>query len=161
MKSFTSFSGFAAEFAGAAFALEELNYRMLEHAAVSIEKRAKEKIGNYQNDAGQFVAWAELAESTKQDRENQGYPENEPLLRSGELRDSIEHQTVGLVAHVGSNSDVAVFQELGTDKMPPRSFLGGAAHEKAPEIVEMIGENVALHLAGERVFGGRLPIERE
>lgn len=161
MKSFTSFAGMAAELMGAALGIEGLNHELLEHAAKSIEKRAKEKIGEYQSEAGQFVAWAELADSTKQDRESQGYPEDEPLLRTGELRESIEHKVIGLVAHVGSDSDIAVYQELGTDKLPPRSFLGGAAHEKAPEVVEMIGSNVALHLAGEKVFQGKLPIERE
>jgi len=161
MKSFTSFAGMAAEFMTAAIAVDALNHELLERSAKSIERRAKEKLGSYQDQSGQFVAWAELAESTKQDREQQGYPENEPLLRSGELRDSIEHQVIGNVAHIGSNSDVAVYQELGTDKMPPRSFLGGAAHEKAPEIVEMMGENVTLHLSGQKVFQGRLPIERE
>jgi HK97 gp10 family phage protein len=161
MKNFTSFAGMATELAGILIAQEEINHQLLERAAKSIEKRAKEKIGEYQPEAGQFVAWAELAESTKHDRESQGYPEDEPLLRSGELRDSIVHKVIGMVAHVGSDSDIAVYQELGTEKMPPRSFLGGAAHEKAPEIVEMIGENIALCLAGEKVFQGKLPIERE
>jgi HK97 gp10 family phage protein len=161
VKTFNSFALMAAELGALVAGEEQLNHRLLETAAKSIEKRAKEKIGEYQNEAGQFVAWAELAESTKQDRERQGYPDDEPLLRTGELRDSIEHKVIGLVAHVGSNSDVAVYQELGTSKMPPRSFLGGAAHEKAPEIVEMIGENLTLHLAGEKVFQGKLPIERE
>ena len=35
-----------------------------------------------------------LAESTQAERVVQGYPANEPLLRTGELRDSIEHKLV-------------------------------------------------------------------
>jgi hypothetical protein len=158
MKSFGSFAGMAAELAEAAFAVEELNHKMLEHAAKSIEKRAKEKIGEYQPETGQFVAWAELAESTKQDREQQGYSENEPGLRSGEMRDSIQHNSSAIAAHVGSNDDKLVWFELGTENQPPRSVLGGAAHEKAPEIVKMIGEGTALFLEGEKVFQGKLPI---
>jgi hypothetical protein len=158
MKSFSSFAGFAAEFATAALAVEELNHRMLEHAAVCIEERAKEKIGEYQKETGEFVAWAELAESTKQDREEQGYSENEPGLRSGEMRDSIEHQSSAVEAHVGSNDQNLVWFELGTVKQPPRSVLGGAAFEKAAEVVELIGTQMTMHLAGEGVFLGKLPI---
>jgi hypothetical protein len=158
MKSFNSFAGLAAALSTAAFGVEEVNHSLLEKAAVIIEKSAKDKIGEYQNEAGQFVAWAELAESTKQDRERQGYSENDPGLRSGDMRDSIEHNANAHEAHVGSNDDNMVFFELGTVKQPPRSVLGGAAFEKAPEVVELIGGNLAMHLAGQGVHTGKLPI---
>ena len=148
MKSFNNFAAFGAELMTAAMGIEAINHHMLEEAAKVIEKHAKEKIGEYQKQAGQFAAWEELAESTKEDRSREGYPENEPLLRSGELRDSIQHSVTGNEAHVGSNSDIAVYQELGTVKMPPRSFLGGSACEKAAEVVEMIGETLTIHLSG-------------
>src|SRR5258707_8114994 len=50
-----------------------------------------------------------------------------PLLETGELRGSIEWNSEGNVGHVGSNNDKAVWHELGTSKIPSRSFLAGAA----------------------------------
>ena len=35
---------------------------------------------------------------------------------------------------------MAVYQELGTSKMPPRSFLGGAAFAKQAEVLEVLGQ---------------------
>ena len=64
------------------------------------------------------------------------------------MRDSIEHQVHGDEANVGSNDDKAVWQELGTDKIPPRSFLGGAAVELEPKIQREIGLAYVAHLSG-------------
>jgi hypothetical protein len=54
-----------------------------------------------------------------------------PLLETGELRASIEWNAEGKEGHVGSNNDKAVWQELGTARIPPRSFLMGAAMRTA------------------------------
>jgi phage gpG-like protein len=50
-----------------------------------------------------------------------------PLLETGELRASIEWHAEGNHGEVGSNLDKAVWHELGTRAIPPRSFLAGAA----------------------------------
>lgn len=134
-------------------AIEE--HEILEHAAKVIEKEAKAEIGNYQNQAGPFSAWAELADSTKRDRVNKGYSDDEPLLRDGDLRDSIEHTVTDHEAHIGSDSPIAEYQELGTDRIPPRSFLGGAAFRKAPEIAEFAGTEMTAFLSGAGVFKGK------
>jgi len=160
MKEFSSFGAFATHLAGIAAHDAAVDHEMMERIAVSVEKKAKEKIGEYQEQAGQFVAWAELAESTKEDRARQGYSENDPGLRSGEMRDSIEHMSSITEAHVGSNDDNMVYFELGTVKQPPRSVLGGTLFEMAPEIVAEIGETVVLELRGEKVFQGAMKIER-
>jgi hypothetical protein len=56
------------------------------------------------------------------------------------MRDSIQHNSSPTEAHVGSNLDRALWQELGTSRgIPPRSFLGEALKQKAPECVEVIG----------------------
>jgi phage gpG-like protein len=60
-----------------------------------------------------------------------------PLLESGQMRDSIEWNSSGNEGHVGSNSDIAVFQELGTSRIPPRSFLASAAIHMGPKIHKM------------------------
>jgi phage gpG-like protein len=103
--------------------------RGLEAAAGLIQNTARAKLGHYQPSVEHFPAWPELADFTKQDRVAKGFTENDPLLRTGELRDSIGHAVRGFEAVIGSTSDVAVYQELGTDRIPPRPFLGPAVVE--------------------------------
>jgi phage gpG-like protein len=100
--------------------------RGLEAAAELIQNTARAKLGHYQSSVEHFPAWPELADYTKADRVAKGFTENDPLLRTGALRDSIGHEVHGFEAVIGSTSDVAVFQELGTNKIPPRPFLGPA-----------------------------------
>jgi phage gpG-like protein len=159
MKTFGSLGDFALHLGELALLQREADHVALERAAKIIEKRAKERIGEYQAQIGPFIAWPELAESTKADRARQGYPEDEPLLRTGEMRDSIEHQVADYEAEIGSNNDKAVWQELGTDRIPPRSFLGGAAAETSDRVVEVIGETVTLWLAGADVYQGKMLIK--
>lgn len=66
-----------------------------------------------------------------------------PWTRSGELRDSIEHQADASRAVIGSTSLVARYQELGTRHDPPRPFLAPQAAALAPSVAEAIGAAVA------------------
>lgn len=118
----------------------------LEKACQIVEDEAKRVIGSYD------YGWQQLAPSTQAERVRLGYPANEPLLRSGDLRDSISHYLEGadLVPHeisgyVGSPSKIALYQELGTSRIPPRSYLGGAARAKEMEVHELGAE--AAHTA--------------
>ena len=121
----------------------------LDAAAAAIEREAKQEIGTYQrSDMGPYEPWQELAQSTKADRVAQGYTENDPLLRSGELRDSIDRETHGLEAVVGSDSDVMVWQEFGTRTIPPRPVLGLAAVRKHEEVLKIVGDGVMAELVG-------------
>jgi phage gpG-like protein len=139
--------------------VEEATHKALERASVVVEKEAKAAIGDYQPEAGPFAEWAQLADSTLADKEKLGYaPPDNPLVREGDLRDSIGHVVSGHEAAIGSNSDVAVYQELGTRCMPPRSFLGGAAVRKEGEIVEILGEGAVAGLIGEEVVDRYLAI---
>jgi HK97 gp10 family phage protein len=128
--------------------------RALEKAAEIIETEAKAEIGHYQGAAGPFAAWPELDDKTKADRVRQGFTENDPLLRTGEMRDSIGTVIEGDEAHVGSNDDKAVWQELGTEHIPPRSFLGHAAVTKSKEVSEIIGREIFGLLTGESMLDG-------
>jgi HK97 gp10 family phage protein len=142
-----------------ALAIEEETHKALERAATVVEAEAKASIGSYQPEAGPFAEWAQLADSTLAEKEKLGYaPPDNPLLREGTLRDSIGHVVSGHEAAVGSNSDVAVYQELGTRRMPPRSFLGGAAVRKEGEVVELLGEGAVAGLIGEEVVNRYLAI---
>lgn len=106
----------------------------LKKAAKIIEKAAKDEFGEYQPKVGSFNEWAELAESTKEDRLKKGFIENDLLLRTGQLRDSIEHEVKGLEAVIGSKDEVMVYQEFGTSKIPPRPVLGPATYRNKDKI---------------------------
>ena len=73
---------------------------------------------------------------------------NTPLLETGELRASIEWNSSGNEGYVGSNSDKAIWHELGTVKIPPRSFLGGAATRMEPKIYKMAERAVVAVMLG-------------
>jgi phage gpG-like protein len=71
-----------------------------------------------------------------------------PLLETGEMRDSIEWNADEHEGHVGSNDDKAVWQELGTSRIPPRSFLAGAAKAMEPAIHEMAAQAAMAVIEG-------------
>lgn len=71
-----------------------------------------------------------------------------PWLRTGELRASVGHQSDGAVAVVGSTSQVAVYQELGTPSIPPRSFLASSAAAAAEAAVLGIADTIGAALRG-------------
>jgi hypothetical protein len=174
MKEFHSLAAFSEHLIKIAAVEELLVRRAVSHCAKLVEKEAKAEIGHYQHEAGPFIAWQELSENTLNGGYANGirYPgkielgyatddEHNPLLRTGEMRDSIGTtiSTDGMEAQIGSNSDIAVYQELGTDHIPPRSFLGGAMARKLPEIRETLGMAVYTALIGGGVHAGALLIE--
>lgn len=136
---FANLADFIVHLAAAEVALHAAGHHSLDKAAALIEKTAKDKFGEYQAGVGAFDAWAPLAESTVADRVSKGFTPDDPLLRTGGLRDSISREVTSTEALIGSTSDVMVYQELGTSKMPPRPVLGPAAYENVEKIVEIIG----------------------
>lgn len=142
----------AAHFAAMIEKVHEAERHALEKAARIVADEAKAEIGDYQPAKGPFEAWQSLADSTQADRAAHGFTPDDPLLRTGKLRDSIEHKVEGHTAHVGSNNPVAVYQELGTSRIPPRSFLGGAAFKKEEEVKAVLGESVIAVIAGKRAI---------
>lgn len=151
---------FAIKLTEVALEAMEAERHALEKAAKLVENEAKSRVGHYQEAIGPFAGWAELADSTKADRVNQGFTENDPGLRTGEMRDSIEHKTEEHEAQIGSNNDKLVWFELGTSKQPPRAVLGGAACAKEAEVVSILGDGVVTALIGAGVHGGKFPISR-
>ena len=107
---------------------------------------ARGMIGTYENEGN----WPQLSEVTQQDRERLGFPPNEPLLRTGDLRDSYSYDlTVTpsvIFLMVGSDDVRAVFNELGTATMPPRPVLMPTASHFETEMEEILGEKVAKAL---------------
>ncbi|MFC3109932.1 hypothetical protein ACFQAT_08160 [Undibacterium arcticum] len=143
MKEFAHLGEMVAHLATMAAAETLALHHGLKKCAVAIERTAKQEIGEYQGEVGPFAGWVELADSTKADRVAQGFTENDPLLRSGKLRASISHQIHGLEAVVGSDSDIMVYQELGTEHIPPRAVLGPAAIRNKELILKTLGKAAA------------------
>jgi HK97 gp10 family phage protein len=139
MRDFTSFAEFAVKLAELQSAEALALHHGLKRVAELVEKTAKSEIGHYNDAAGPFPAWAELAPSTESRKAKMGYPADAPLLATGEMRDSIQHQVGGLEAEIGSNDDKMVYHEFGTSKMPARPVLGPAAFRNKRKIEQIIG----------------------
>jgi hypothetical protein len=107
-----------------------------------VEHDAKRKFGEYQGAVGDYPAWAELKESTQQERVRLGYTPNDPLYRSGDLMSSI-YSGVDMgakVAAVGSDDPVMLYQEKGTPTIPPRAALGPALFQNKKKIQKIASD---------------------
>ena len=116
---------------------------------VVVAKAAKTVIGTY------TYGWPQLAQSTQEDRASKGYPANEPLLRTGQMRDSIAHKSalspLGAEGVVYSSDVVALWQEMGTSRgIPPRSFLFKSMWLNTPEMDKVFNTFAAAILVGSR-----------
>jgi hypothetical protein len=71
--------------------------------------------------------WQPLAESTIRDKARKGFEVPAPLLRTGDMRESlavqVEPTPLGVEMAVGSDNPIALYQEMGTPTIPPRPFL--------------------------------------
>lgn len=133
----------------------------LERIGKGVERTAKSEFGTYQPGIGFWPGWAELADATKQDRVSLGFTENDPLLRSGELRDAVTHDVDGAELEVaigvkggdthqpysdGSGAvdlgELMIWHELGTANMPPRPVLGTALARNKELINREVGAAV-------------------
>jgi hypothetical protein len=130
--------------AAAAEGVKSAEHEIVEVACEMVEAKAKGLIGHPHS------WWPPLAPETLKRKDNV----NTPLLETGEMRDSIEHTVVDREhGYVGSNSDTAVWQELGTSRIPPRSFLATAAMQEEPKIHAMAGELITAAIGGALVGG--------
>lgn len=103
----------------------------LRDGAKLVQDEAKAELGTYQSAAGPFPAWQQLSPATLASKTGPG-----PLVETGELRDSIEADVQHNSAFVGSDEPHAKPLELGTSKMPARSYLGRAAYVKSDEVFD-------------------------
>jgi hypothetical protein len=129
---------------------DELGEVVVTVTALAVE-RAKGYIGHEQDE------WAPLSGATIEGFRNAygfripgkrelGYspPDYEPLLRSGQMRESIEGVADGLTGIIGSADKVMLYQEMGTPNarypIPPRPVLALALMNSVPDIIEGCGE---------------------
>lgn len=148
MKTLKTFGELARAFGKSVERMPETFEFASEIGAKLVQKAAKHKIGEYQDAVGPFPEWEELADSTEMQKARAGYPVDSPLLRTGEMRDSISYHASPAGFEVGSPSEIAVYQEFGTATIPPRPFLGPALFENAPAVVEALGKSIEANLAG-------------
>ena len=116
--------------------MDAIETEAMDKVGALVEDTAKHAIGTYE------LGWTPLKPETIARKANG----DTPLLESGEMRDSIGHVTQGRETSIGSNDQVAVYQELGTAKIPPRSFLQGSAIYKETEIKNIIGSYFYQHM---------------
>lgn len=157
MKTFTP-GGFAAHLLKSAVTIAEGAKIGLTVCATLIQKTAQAEIGNYQPAVGPFLAWAPLSEATLIDKEANGYEIPNPLLRTGDLRDSIQYEVSAFEAIIGSTSPIAAFQEFGTSStgwgsgIPPRPFIGPAAYKNKENIIAILGSVLVIGIAGGNII---------
>lgn len=116
--------------------------------------RAKSYIGHQQE------SWPELSSATIEGfRHELGFwikgkrelgfaaPDFQPLERSGQMRESYEGVTEGLVGVLGSDDKVALYQEMGTPDarypIPARPVCALALMEATPDILDLCDEVAA------------------
>jgi HK97 gp10 family phage protein len=121
---------------------------------VVAKEAARELIG-HEHDGGPGQAagapsWPELKPSTIADKERKGYAVPDPLLRTGQLRDSIDSLVEGLTMSLGSHDKRARWFEEGTSKMPPRPFIAPAIRMTEQVAAEMFQKAIANLLLQER-----------
>lgn len=98
--------------------------------------------------------WPPLAPSTVAEKERLGYTgqvsPTDPLLRTGEMRDSIKVEIAGLEIAIGSTNKTALYQEMGTSRIPPRPFLALAGKNSLEFAAEKLTKT-AIELLTPRV----------
>lgn len=129
---------------------------ILQNAADTIGKDAvqvsQRKLGEYQPAIGFFPAWELLADSTLAEKARLGLPSPSPLLRSGELQDSITFETqvspASAVVILYSTSEYAPVQELGggPSNIPPRPFIGPVPFERQEVWEHFIGTKITANI---------------
>lgn len=139
-------------------------YERREHDVLTViglflEKDSKSIIGHLQHGLGGagYGAWEPLAEATQREKERLGYGSAsndwQPLLRTGELRDSISYSVQLHQVHIGSDSEIMVWQELGTMRIPPRPVLGLAMYRNKVKLEKALCNFVVSWITDTRAKG--------
>lgn len=133
--------------------MERSQHDGLERAAKLIERDARGQIGHYQAELGPFPAWAPLSGPYEDAKVRAGFKADSPLLRTGELRDSIGSSVSGNQAVIGARDEKMVWHEFGTRTMPPRPVFGPAVLRNLQAVQELLGDALIDGL----LLGGVVP----
>ena len=148
MKTFSSPKMFAAHLVKLAAISEEVLAHATKKSAEEIRDTAQGMIGQYQDAIGPYAKWEELADSTEAEKARLGFSLDAPLLRTGEMKKSIQETTEGKKAVVGSKDKNMVYHELGTLHIPPRPVLGPAVMHSKERVGKFIGKTTVAWLCG-------------
>lgn len=134
-------------------AWREVRRNGLNAAAKIIKVDCRKQIGTYQAAIGEYPEWAQLAESTEDEKARLGAPADAPLLRWGDLQKSFRSTLVSDdEVIVGSTDPVMEYHEFGTSKMPPRPVIGPAYVKNERKIAAVLaGTVVEAVLVGQRL----------
>ena len=79
-----------------------------------------------------------------------------PLLVTGELYASIEHEVEGNEAVIGTKLEIGEYQEFGTKNIPPRPFMGPAAFNNQAKIKKIMSHSLVTAIVGDVLLPGDL-----
>ena len=147
MRTFNDVTAFIAHLATREREIKERTEQGLKKSAKLIEKTAKAEIGNYQPAVGPYREWEQLAASTLAHHDRMGVGDS-PLMVTGQLYASIQHEIEDGQAIIGSKMDIAKYQEFGTDRIPARPFMGPALYVNQEKIKKIMGAALFTAMAG-------------
>jgi HK97 gp10 family phage protein len=147
MQTFNHVGAFIAHLATLERKAKERAKQGLKKSAKLIEKTAKAEIGNYQPAVGPYRKWEQLADSTLAHHDRMGVGDS-PLMVTGQLYASIQHEVEDGHAVIGSTMEIAKYQEFGTDRIPARPFMGPALYVNKEKIRKIMGAAVFSAVAG-------------
>jgi phage gpG-like protein len=137
--------GFIAKLKTIELEMQVLGPAIIARACEMVAAEAKRVLGTEGYD------WPALSPATLAHKMQSGM-----LLETGELRASIEWSSEGNQGWVGSNSDKALWHEFGTSRIPPRSFLAGAAMAMEDKIHKMAARAVMAVILGKGLHGSEM-----
>lgn len=146
MKNFSSFAAFATHLQVLAIEAKAIKHAVLEAAAEEVQETAKGMIGFYHQDPH----WPALSPEYEAEKVRAGFEPDAPLLRTGEMRESIRYVVAvdGHSAVVGSDDQKMVWHEIGTSRMPPRPVMGPAGIHSAPRVALTASKMITAWLSG-------------
>lgn len=127
MKKFNSFQEFSNYLESSFKKYKRNEPKVLNFLGVYLGNKMIDTFGILQKGYGNFPSWAPLKPSTIADKIRGGYVYNSqynPLVRTGELKNSIDYKVSPKKLRVGSKSEIMIFHEFGTSKMAQRSVIG-------------------------------------
>lgn len=116
----------------------------LDKVGMLAESIAAEIPGHYQ------PGWAPLAASTLAEKAAKGFPVPSPLLRTGAMAGTYrkEVDVFALEMVIGSPDKIALFQEMGTSRIPPRPVTEPALKNSLPYAADVFGMIAVSLLTG-------------
>lgn len=154
-----SLGRFAAMLVVTSIAWREERKTVLGAVGKLLTRDMREQIGHYQPGVGNYSAWADLAESTEDEKARLGAPPDAPLLRFGDLAKSFRFSVEGEEVYAGSTDPIMEYHEFGTSKMPPRSVVGPAVMKNIETIKKLMGYAVVDAIVSGQRMGYRFKEE--